>query len=121
MQRFTRAFVIFGVLSCAPLAAHDGAHKESVAPWQQASAWPDRVIATFEADPARSLAVSWRTSGDIKATRAEIARAIPDARFDLVAQSEPAQTITIDIDAVTRAGVKIPMPQNEDLPAVSYH
>ena len=121
MPLSVRSAAISAMLVCTPVAAHDGSDKGPVAPWQQASAWPDRVIATFEADPARSIAVSWRTSGDVKGTRAEIARAIPDARFDLVAQSEPAQTVTIDIDAVTLAGVKIPMKDNADLPPVSYH
>jgi hypothetical protein len=46
--------------SVAPACAHDNGH--DMPPWQGASAWPDRVIATFEADPATSLAVSWQRS-----------------------------------------------------------
>lgn len=113
--------VVLLVLSGAEVCAHDGKHAQAVAPWQQASAWPDRVIATFEADPARTIAVNWRTAGDVTASRAEIALAIADARFDLVAQSEPSQTITLDLDSVERAGVKIPFALNEALPSVSYH
>lgn len=104
----------------APASAHDGA-AHIAPPWQQASAWPDRVIATFESDPARSLSVSWRTSGDVTRTRAQIALSLPDARFDLEAQSEPAETTLIDLAAVERAGVTIPVKHNEGLPSVAYH
>lgn len=108
------------VVSAMPARAHDGdAH--AIAPWQAPSAWPDRVIATFEGDPARSLAVSWRTSGDVMATRAQIAVALPDARFDLAAQTEPAETEIITLSAIERAGVSIPVKHNENLPAVAYH
>lgn len=113
-----RFVVATAFMFSAPVAAHD---HDAVAPWQQASGWPDRIIATFEADPSRSLAVSWRTSGDVTAARAEIALARPDARFDMVAQSEPAQTVRVDLDAVQRAGVSIPIKHNEALPAVAYH
>lgn len=110
----------YAALSAMPARAHDGdAHV--IAPWQAPSAWPDRVIATFEGDPARSLAVSWRTSGDVTATRAQIAVALPDARFDLAAQTEPAETEIITLSAIERAGVSIPVKHNENLPAVAYH
>lgn len=96
-----RALPLLAAATClfaaGTLHAHDASHSDPVAPWQQASAWPDRIIATFEADPARSLAISWRTHGDVKSTRAEIARAIPDARFDLAAQSEPAETVRLSL------------------------
>lgn len=118
MLTIMRFLTAINLLIAVPVIAHD---HETVAPWQQASAWPDRIIATFEADPARSIAVSWRTSSDVAATRAEIARAIPDARFDLAAQSEPAQSVVLDLDAVTRAGVRIPVDHNKALAPVGYH
>ncbi len=114
-----QAAALVGVMSCPAASAHDGVHQ--IAPWQAASSWPDRVIATFEGDPARSIAVSWRTNADVKATRAEIALAVADARFDMAAQGGPAQTVTLDLAAVDRAGVKIPMQDNAGLPPVSYH
>ncbi|WP_416907421.1 MAG: metallophosphoesterase [Polymorphobacter sp.] len=119
MRLLAVAAATVALLMSAPLAAHEGEHMTP--PWQQASPWPDRIIATFESDPARSLAVSWRTSADVTSTRAEIALALPDARFDMKAQSEPAQTSILSLDAVERAGVKIPIKHNEGMPAVAYH
>jgi 3',5'-cyclic AMP phosphodiesterase CpdA len=116
------AFFLAGLMaaSALPAYAHDGqAHQ--IAPWQAPSGWPDRVVATFEADPARSIAVSWRTSADVTATKAEIAIAGPDARFDLAAQSKPAETKIVSLAAIERAGVSIPVKPNETLPAVAYH
>jgi hypothetical protein len=52
-------------------------------PWQEATAWPDRVVATIEADPSRSFSVTWRTHRGVAQSIAEIAPAVPEARFDL--------------------------------------
>lgn len=93
----------------------------SLAPWQQASAWPDRIIATFSGDPASTISVNWRTGASVTATRAEIARALPDARFDKLATSVAAQSETVDLAAVQRAGMTIPVVHNQGLPAASYH
>ncbi len=120
MYRSTLLFCTAVLALTAPVVAHDGPHEASP-PWQQASAWPDRVIATFEGDPARSLSVSWRTSGNITSAKAQIALSVPDARFDLNAQTEPAMTEIINLDAIERAGVVIPVKHNEALPSVAYH
>lgn len=106
-------------LSAASASAHDSGH--DAPPWQGASAWPDRVIATFEADPATSLAVSWRTVASVTATRAEIALATPDARIDLAARSVAAQTERVDLDKAMAGGATIAIAANETLPAVAYH
>lgn len=106
-------------MSAVPAVAHDGDH--NVPPWQEASAWPDRVIATFEADPATSLAVSWRTIASVSASRAEIALATPDARFDLTARSVAAQTEIVDLEKTMFGGADIAIPSNDKLPAVAYH
>lgn len=92
-----------------------------LAPWQQASEWPDRIIASFEDDPATSIAVNWRTAASVTAARAEIALALPDARFDQNARSVAATSETIDLDAIQRAGVRIPVEHNQGLPGASYH
>jgi Calcineurin-like phosphoesterase/Purple acid Phosphatase, N-terminal domain len=99
--------------------AHDSDH--NVPPWQVANAWPDRIIATFEADPAKSLAVSWRTLASVSASRAEIALASPDARFDLTARSVPAQTERVDLDKTMISGADVAIAANDKLPAVAYH
>jgi 3',5'-cyclic AMP phosphodiesterase CpdA len=104
-----------------PALAHGDRPGAPIPPWQQASAWPDRVVVTFAADPARTLAVSWRTDDTAKATRAEIARATPDARFDLAARSVDAQTERLDPAKIALAGQLFDVPHNAALPAVRYH
>lgn len=106
-------------ISAGPLLAHDGDHKTP--PWQDASVWPDRVIATFEADPATSLAVSWRTTASVTTARAEITLATPDARIDLVARSVQAQTEQVDLDKAMFGSAAIAIEANGTLPAVAYH
>src|SRR5262245_22587079 len=90
------------LLIAGPALAHDG-DDPGIPPWQQASAWPDRVIVTFADDPARSIAVSWRTDATVAATRAELARATPDARFDIGATSVTAKTEALDLAEVPGA------------------
>lgn len=102
-----------------PLSAHEGGHV--LAPWHEASAWPDRIVATFSSDPATTLSVNWRTSGEITSGRAQIARALPDARFDQLAVTVSAASELIDLAAVTRAGVRIPIEHNAGLGSASYH
>lgn len=101
--------------------AHPGAHEATTPPWQAASAWPDRVTLTFEADPARSLAVSWRTDDTVAETQAEIALATADARFDLTARSLRAQTEPLDLQSLRRDGESLPLADNLGLAPVHYH
>lgn len=122
MKKFAAlaAVLAFGLtVGSVPSAAHEAG--QDMPPWQGASAWPDRVIATFEADPATSLAISWRTAANVTATRAEIALATPDARFDLAARSVPAQTERVELDKLMVAGSPVAVAANEALPAVAYH
>lgn len=116
------AIALAGLLCCwaaQQAAAHDG--DDGPPPWQGASAWPDRIVATFEADPSQSLAVSWRTSANVTTTRAEIALATPDARIDLAARSVPAVTQRVDLDTVVLGGKMVTLSANDTLPAVAYH
>jgi 3',5'-cyclic AMP phosphodiesterase CpdA len=92
-----------------PASAHDGAHPPKSPPWQQASAWPDRIVVTFAGDPARTLAISWRTDTSAEIVQAQIAKATPDARFDVGA------------DKVAVAAQMFDVPQNAGLPRVHYH
>lgn len=120
------AAAAFAALSCV-LPGVALAHGESghtaieLAPWQQASAWPDRIVSTFGGDPATTISVNWRTSAGVTGVRAEIARALPDARFDQLAQAVPAESQTVDLATFHRAGTAIPVAHNEGLPAASYH
>lgn len=103
------------------VAAHPGADAAPTPPWQAASIWPDRVTLTFEADPARSLAVSWRTDATVANTLAEIALATADARFDLTSRSVTAQTEPLDLQALKRDGETLPLTDNMGLAPVRFH
>jgi len=103
-------------------AAHDGpGHTHSIPPWQSASPWPDRVVVTFAGDPARSLAISWRTDASAPGARAQIAPATADARFDLAATSETALTQPLDPARIALADQLFDVPQNVGLETVHYH
>src|SRR5689334_24199956 len=108
------------ILLAGPALAHDGPDP-GIPPWQQASAWPDRVIVTFADDPARTIAVSWRTDATVAAAKAEIARATPDARFDIGAKSVVAKTEALDLAEVPGAKAMLKVAENEGLPKVHYH
>jgi hypothetical protein len=103
-----------------PAVAH-GDHPAVQVPWQEASGWPDRIVATMERDPATSISVSWRTNASVKETRAEIARATPDARFDLTATSLPADTEPLDLARVQLEGASFAIEHNQGLPVSHHH
>jgi 3',5'-cyclic AMP phosphodiesterase CpdA len=107
------------VLCAGAASAHEGVHAQP--PWQEASPWPDRVTLTFETDPARSLAVSWRTNALVSAPPAQIALATADARFDVTARTFTAETEPLDLQTLRREGVDIGLPENAGLAPVHYH
>jgi 3',5'-cyclic AMP phosphodiesterase CpdA len=122
MRSFFRGLVwaFAAILIAGPALAHDGPDP-GLPPWQQASAWPDRIIVTFADDPARTIAVSWRTDATVAAARAEIAKATPDARFDIGAKSLTAKTETLDLAEVPGAKAVLKVAENDGLPRVNYH
>lgn len=101
--------------------AHPGHHEAEQTPWQRASEWPDRIIATVEDDPARSISVSWRTDASVTATRAEIALALPDARFDQQARSVEAESQTLDLASLEIDGLDVAVTHNAGLPPTRHH
>lgn len=117
------AIIAAAALACsaAPAASHQGAHRSDQAPWQQPSEWPDRIVVTMDGDPATSIGVSWRTAESVGATRAEIARALPDARFDRLATSAVAETQRLDLARFEHAGKIFSVEHNQGLPATSHH
>jgi len=76
-----------------PAHAHPG-HSAGLAvpPWQEATPWPDRIVVTLPEAPQTSFAVTWRTDDSVVETIAQIAEATEDARFDLAAITEAADT-----------------------------
>ncbi len=65
--------------------------------WEQASPDPDRIILTWTGDPSTTQAVSWRTDTSIKEAEAEIALALPKARFDEGAETIKARTEKLEL------------------------
>lgn len=116
-----RLAVTLAFVPSIPALAHGPEDHDHSAPWQAATQWPDRIVLTFETDPARSLAVSWRTSSNVTATVAQIALATPDARFDLASRTVAAETQAVDLQSIAHEGVNLPMPLNAGLPASHYH
>lgn len=90
-------------------------------PWQRATQWPDRIIATLSADPTRSFSVTWRTDQSIGETIAQIAPASADARFDLNAESVTARTENVVLDSIPSPGGPMPAIHNLGLAPVNYH
>lgn len=107
-------------LLVASLAAHPG-HNLDVPPWQDATAWPDRVIATIDDDPTTSFAVSWRTDMSVAPAVAQIAPATAEARFDVNAATVNGETVSVPLDHIDYEGEVIPILQNAGLPPVHYH
>lgn len=90
-------------------------------PWQEPTGWPDRIIATFDADPCRGFAVTWRSDNRVGVALAQIVKASPDARFDVQAATKNAQTEAVRLDDLgTDAGASI-RPFNRGLESVHYH
>lgn len=106
------------VFVAGPALAHD---ETSIPPWQQASAWPDRIVVTFAGDPARTIAVSWRTDTTAATAQAQIVKATPDARFDAAATTVTAETEALDLAEVSGAKAVLKITENEGLPRVNYH
>lgn len=113
------AMVLAG--AAAGALAHPGNHDEHRVPWQEATTWPDRIVATVDQDPSRSISVSWRTDGSVTATRAEIALARPDARFDTQARSVNAETQILDLTKAVFNGAALPITHNTGLPVTAHH
>jgi len=111
-------------LGCAAgaVSAHGPSDQsERLAPWHEASEWPDRIVTTLEGDASRSLNVSWRTTGTVMQARAEIALALPDARFDQNATSVDAQTQVLSLAEVQHAGLTLASEHNAGLSPSSHH
>ena len=107
-------------LSSLTATAHPN-HTAPLPPWQAATAWPDRIIATFHEDPSTGFAVTWRTDVSVGRTIVQIAEATPDARFDIVADTYRAKTESVDLETmVTEDGVRHTI-ENVGLGAAHYH
>ena len=71
---------------------HDGLHH-----WEIPSKDPDRIILTFNGDPATKRAVTWRTDSSVKEAKAEIAVAAVNSSFIEEATTYFATTEEFDL------------------------
>ena len=106
-SRFSSLFVVLAALAPAVARAHDGPGQDHdhtpprpVAPAEayRPSAIPDRIIRTFAADPARSIAVTWRTDAETTRAVAQIAPADAGPKFAARAKTFDARTTTLTTD-----------------------
>ena len=113
-------YCLFAVFAVSFLGAH-GNSNHATPPWQQPTAWPDRIITTTTADPTTSFAVAWRTDQSVGTAIAQIAPASSDARFDLAAKTVRVETTSLRLDAMDHEGHEIPVLKNATLPTVHFH
>jgi predicted phosphodiesterase len=99
-----------------PVIAMDG-----TPPWQQPSAWPDRIIVTLAGEPATSFSVNWRTEPGVTATAAEIAPATAQTRFDLAAKRVPAVSERFEYDPAWLEGQGNTDTSHWLIDPVAYH
>jgi 3',5'-cyclic AMP phosphodiesterase CpdA len=99
MLSFTASFPAIALATCAatlPLFAHEGAHPEPVAYEKKLEhaprPLPDRVVLTWDADPATTQAVTWRTDTSVSHGLAEIALANEDGRALVPTRVEASTT-----------------------------
>ena len=77
--------------------SHDGLHH-----WEMPSKDPDRIILTFNGDPATSRAVTWRTDTSINQGVAQIAKATVNSKFINDAVSINATLEEFDLGALKK-------------------
>jgi len=77
---------------------HDHSHlHEGLRHWEIPSKDPDRIILTFNGDPATSRAVTWRTDSTVSKAYAQIAVATENSGFKDEAQTLEAKTEAFDL------------------------
>lgn len=115
-------FAALGALCFAGASAH--AHPDhwpqGAAPWDTATAWPDRIIMTPAANPATSITIVWRTDATVSESVAQIARATAASQPDLAARARNARIEHVDLDQVA-GGYGRPVTRNFGRGPVHYH
>lgn len=122
MRGFLSSFGLgLALIGPAPLSAHPGQPNEDHLPWQLATPWPDRIIVTVDGDPATTLTVNWRTDESVTQTQAELALALPDARFDQNARAQMADTEALDLSIAKGRGLNGNRNPNAGLAPTHHH
>ncbi len=112
-------FLICGLMCSA--AAHTGHNQAKMPPWQQATGWPDRIVVTMKGAPQSEFSVTWRTDDSVVETIAQIAIASDDARFDVSARTEDADTESLNSAMPILNGTVYQEPMNAGVSAAHFH
>lgn len=98
MRRRIRWAAAAAVLAAVPLVAQQVQAPVPEAEAHRATALPDRIIATWQGDPARTFSVTWRTDTSVARALGQIAPAEPGPAFAAKARSVQAHTTPLTTD-----------------------
>ena len=101
MIKYFCAF-LYAIILCfninAQIHSHSHNHKHhGLHHWEIPSKDPDRIILTFNGDPATKRAVTWRTDSSVKKAQAQIAVASVNSSFEQKATTYLASTEEFDL------------------------
>ncbi len=93
--------VIASAMLTPAISAHeDHAH---LAPWEEATVWPDRIVVNPGEDPSTSFSVTWRAHASVSSAIAEFVEASGDSRFDTAATSFNAKIEQVNLEKIRTA------------------
>ena len=93
-----KLLLIAGLPICSTWAQHSHEHDHTgLHHWEIPSKDPDRIILTFNGDPAVKRAVTWRTDKSITSAVAQIAKATVNSGFEDNATTVKADTEPFDL------------------------
>jgi len=98
MRRTIRWAGAAAVLVAVPLVAQQVQAPVQEAEAHRATGLPDRIITTWQGDPARTFSVTWRTDTGVARALGQIAPAEPGPAFAAKAKSVPAHTTPLATD-----------------------
>lgn len=108
------------LVSTPAAQAHPDHWPQGTAPWDTATAWPDRIIMTPADNPATSITLVWRTDATVSESVAEIAPATAASQPDLAAEVGNARIERVDLDQIA-GGYGRPVTRNFGRGPVHYH
>ena len=111
--------LLLGELVSGSAMAHED-HDVHLAPWEEPSEWPDRIIANPGKDPTTSFAITWRTNSTVSSAVAQLVPASADSRFDALAKTFNAKTERVDLESIQTAYDR-PFLPNEGRGAIHQH
>lgn len=112
-------FLLF-VFALVAASAHEPSATAAQPPWQEATAWPSRIIVSPGETPQSSLTVTWRTDATVSSAIAELVEASGDSRFDAGAKAFAAKYERVDLEGVNYAFDRSGSP-NHGLGVVHHH